>query len=119
MKELGFKLVDGPLTPPGGALALVCEELDQHNYNAWAMGVYAGLHNPGVLGVEVHYDCGAVKKLLGKKFDTEAEEREFLLAHLRKAAEKVKRENPACSVVGILSKPEGDAKATFEKIFEI
>jgi hypothetical protein len=105
---------------PGGCLALVSSQIDPHAACDRLVGIYEVLHDPKNIVLEAHFDCGAVKKILGKTFASEAEEREFLLKHLLESKDRASGRYPGRNIIGILSWPENreaGVKAKFERVF--
>jgi len=102
-------------TPAGGALALVCNGIDPDGAALKEVHKYVTVGHPELFVVEAHHDCGAVKKLLGKIFKDEAEERVFLLENLDRAKKLLELHFPGKQVLGVISTPGSDGvKAVFD-----
>ena len=105
-------------TPAGGALALVFDAIDPDGTALKEVQKYVAVGQPELFVVEAHLDCGAVKKLLGRTFPNEAEERVFLLDGLVQAKKFLERHFPGKQIVGVVSSPNSaDGKALFNPVF--
>lgn len=116
MEKMGVKLVDIP-APPGGALGLVSREIDPNQETLRQAEIYAGLHNPPTIILEAHLDCGAVKKMWGKTFDSEADEQLFLAEKLADAKIVLQKKFHNTKMTGFISKPSEHTAAAFEQVF--
>ena len=114
MEKMGLRLVDIP-APPGGALGLVFKEIDPHGETLRQAKIYAGLHNPSLIVLEAHLDCGAVKKILGRTFVNEEDEQNFLMQELQAAKSVMEKNLTGIPVKCILSKPVEGAFAYFSQ----